>query len=203
MAARVGPFTRLGRALQRFFDGGGELVGVDKVRPGRVRAPRAGGAADGGSGAAPAAQVGNQYFRRTEKDEDDEEGGDVERRWVEHATLDYDSEEIPVEWMSWLRGTRAQMPTPAEQDLLAARRQLVAHKVAELDAARAQAQLEASGPGEREGEGGAEGGPAAPQQSAAERFGGDAATPAKEQHASTGGGGQSFEPDAWIPGQRS
>ena len=149
--------------------------------------------------------MGNQYFRRTEKDEDDEEGGDVERRWVEHATLDYDSEEIPVEWMSWLRGTRAQMPTPAEQDLLAARRQLVAHKVAELEAARAQAQLEASGPGERqrEGEGGAEGGPAAPQQSAAERFGGDAATPAKEQHASTGGGGQSFEPDSWIPGQRS
>ena len=157
-------------------------------------------------GAAPGAQVGNRYFRRTEKDEDDEEGGDVERRWVEHATLDYDSEEIPVEWMSWLRGTRAQMPTPAEQDLLAARRQLVAHKVAELEAARAQAQLEASGPGEREreGEGGSEAGPAAPRAaSAAERFGGDASTPTKEQHASTGGGGQSFEPDAWIPGQRS
>lgn len=48
MAARVGPFTRLGRALQRFFDGGGELVGVDKVRPGR--GGEGGAGATGGRG---------------------------------------------------------------------------------------------------------------------------------------------------------
>ena len=77
------------------------------------------------------AQLGNEYFRRMEAGDDD--GEEVERRWVEHSAAAYEQEELPVEWQSWLRHTRPHPPSEEEVAVLEARRHLVAEKVAQLE----------------------------------------------------------------------
>ena len=59
----------------------------------------------------------------------DDDGEEVERRWVEHSSAAYEQEELPVEWQSWLRHTRPHPPSEEEVAVLEARRQLVAEKV--------------------------------------------------------------------------
>ena len=76
-------------------------------------------------------QLGNEYFRRMEQGDEEEE---VERRWVEHSSAAYTPEELPVEWQSWLRHTRPQPPSEEEVAALEARRQQVAKRVAVLEA---------------------------------------------------------------------
>ena len=76
--------------------------------------------------------MGNEYFRRMEQGEEEEE--EVERRWVEHSSAAYMPEELPVEWQSWLRHTRPHPPSEEEVAALEARRQQVAQRVAVLEA---------------------------------------------------------------------
>ncbi|KAL2650140.1 hypothetical protein R1flu_018268 [Riccia fluitans] len=63
-------------------------------------------------------KYGNSYYQKQEM----KEGALVERRWVEYKG-EPDSTALPVEWTSWLSGTRKGAPTPEEVAALEAHRE--------------------------------------------------------------------------------
>ncbi|KAL3701852.1 hypothetical protein R1sor_019874 [Riccia sorocarpa] len=65
-------------------------------------------------------KYGNSYYQK----QDIKEGTVMERRWVEYKG-EPDSTALPVEWTSWLAGTRKGAPTPEEIAALEAHRKNV------------------------------------------------------------------------------
>lgn len=89
---------------------------------------------------------GRKYYERIEERPRD---GRVLRR-----TFTGDAEgDLPAEWLSWLRSTRLQPPSPEETLLLAQKRSEVRGRVAELAAEEARRKERARVLGEQRGDG--------------------------------------------------
>eukprot|EP00271_Cylindrocystis_brebissonii_P002478 TRINITY_DN13111_c0_g1_i1.p1 TRINITY_DN13111_c0_g1~~TRINITY_DN13111_c0_g1_i1.p1 ORF type:complete len:155 (-),score=37.04 TRINITY_DN13111_c0_g1_i1:375-839(-) len=71
---------------------------------------------------------GNQFFREAAATADEKE-----RRWVDFK-VDAESKNLPVEWTSWLAGTRTLPPTAEEIERAARQRILVKQRAAVLEA---------------------------------------------------------------------
>eukprot|EP00048_Salpingoeca_helianthica_P019034 m.243970 g.243970 ORF g.243970 m.243970 type:complete len:145 (-) comp29083_c0_seq1:25-459(-) len=125
--------------------------------------------------------AGNKYFESPAPVE-----GGRPKRMMETGQSEMDTameSTVPVQWLAWLRGTRADPPTLAELEADQIRLEQLKVKVARLEAAEIQRKQALQ----------------APQTAKREGHAINPPSPSKAgDHAATG---QQFQPDAWQPGQ--
>jgi NADH:ubiquinone oxidoreductase subunit len=80
---------------------------------------------------------GNKYYRLLDKTV---EGDIIERRMVKYAG-DWDPNEVPPEWLQWLRKVRSEPPTEVEMQAGEASRQVQRDRAESADAAAAEAAM--------------------------------------------------------------
>lgn len=80
---------------------------------------------------------GNKYYRLLDKTV---EGDIIERRMVKYSA-DWLPEDVPPEWLQWLRKVRSEPPTSVEMEAGEASRQAARNRADSADAAAAEAAM--------------------------------------------------------------